>query len=66
MAATEAQKRAKKKYDLEKNDHILVRVPKGKLDIIKEHAASSGESVNRFINRSINETIDRDNNTPAD
>lgn len=35
---------------------------KGKKDKIKAHAAGRGESVNRFVNRAIDETIERDNN----
>ncbi len=35
-------------------------MPKGKKDIIKAHAESKGESVNSFINRAVDETIERD------
>lgn len=44
----------------EKLDRINLTVPKGKKDIIKAHADSRGESVNAFINRAIEETIERD------
>ncbi len=44
----------------EKLDRINLTVPKGKKDIIKAHAERKGESVNAFINRAIDETIERD------
>lgn len=44
-----------------KLDRINLTVPKGKKDIIKQHAESHGESVNAFINRAIDSTISQDN-----
>lgn len=41
-------------------DRINLTVEKGKKDIIKAHAESMGESVNAFINRAIDETMERD------
>ena len=41
-------------------DRINLTVEKGKKDIIKAHADSKGESVNAFINRAIDETMERD------
>ena len=61
MAASDAQKRATKKYLDEKLDRITVRVPKGERDEIHEHAKAKGESVNEFIRRAIKETMERDN-----
>ena len=44
----------------------LVRcMPKGKKDIIKAHAEAHSESVNGFINRAIDEAIERDESAPA-
>ena len=60
MPSSEAMKRAIKKYDQEKIDRIPLRVPKGKKEIIQAHAASRGESVNAFLNRAIDETMERD------
>lgn len=60
MASSEALKRAIKKYDQEKIDRISLRVPKGKKEVIQAHAASQGESINAFLQRAIDETIDRD------
>ena len=41
-------------------DELKVRVPKGHKDIIKAHAESKGESLNGFVNRAIDETMERD------
>ena len=60
MTATKAQQRAVNKYMKENYDEIKLRTEKGKKALIKAHAESRGESVNAFINRAIDETIDRD------
>lgn len=44
----------------EKPDRINLTVPKGRKEIIKAHAAAHGESVNGFINRAINEAMERE------
>lgn len=59
MKQTEAQLRATKKYH-EKLDNLQIRVPKGVKAKIVEHAASKGESLNAFVVRAINETMERD------
>ncbi len=41
-------------------DRINLTVPKGKKEIIKTHSDSTHESVNGFINRAIDEAIQRD------
>lgn len=41
-------------------DRINLTTPKGRKEEIKAHADSRGESVNGFINRAIDETIERD------
>lgn len=55
-----SQRKATDKYIKEKTDEIKIRVPKGKKEKIKEHAESTGESVNSFINRAINITMEND------
>jgi predicted HicB family RNase H-like nuclease len=60
MPATKAQQKAVTKYMKENYDEIKVRMPKGKKDIIKAHAESRGESVNAFIGRAIDETMERE------
>ena len=61
MGISEARKRANDKYLKEKVEEFKVRVPKGKKDEIKAHAEAQGESTNAFINRAIDETMERDN-----
>ena len=60
MATSDALKRAIKKYDQEKVDRIIFRVPKGKRDMIQTHAAEQGESVSASLNRAVDETMARD------
>ena len=54
-----------KRYEDKAYDKVLVRFPKGKKDIIKTHAEAHSESVNSFINRAIDEAIERDESAPA-
>ncbi len=61
MTVSKAQQKAVSKYTKENYDEIKVRVEKGQKEIIKAHAETNGESLNRFINRAINETMNRDN-----
>ena len=56
---TEAQKRAQKKY-MEKFMVARVRMERDRYGTIQAHAESCGESVNGFINRAIDETMQRD------
>ena len=46
----------------EKLDRINLTVTKGKKETIQLHASKSGESVNGFINRAIDEAMKRDGN----
>ena len=55
-----AATRAKNKYNAENYERISLSVPKGDKDKIKAHAESMGESVNGFINRAIENQIERD------
>jgi len=58
-AVSEAQKRAHRKY-MEKFVEIKVRVTPEKRTAIQGHAQTMGESATTFINRAINETMERD------
>ena len=60
MALTEAQKKANAKYIAKAYDRIELKVKKGRKDLIKAHAESKGESINVFVNRAINETMERE------
>ena len=55
----EVRKEANKRY-LAKQDNIALRLPKGRKDEIKAHAERMSESVNGFISRAIDETMQRD------
>jgi predicted HicB family RNase H-like nuclease len=59
---TDAQKRARDKYLSEKVEDVKFRVPKGKKEVIQKCATQAGESVNAFINRVIDEAIEKDSN----
>ncbi len=60
MAISKAQQKAVAKYDAKAYDKTLLRLPKGRLDVVRDHAASLGESVNGFIGRAILEAMERD------
>lgn len=59
---TEARKKANEKYLKESVEDIRIRVPKGDKAKVQEHAATMGESMNSFVVRAIDETMERDNN----
>ena len=64
MTVSKAQQRAVSKYMKENYDEIKVRVEKGQKEAIQAHAEAHSESVNGFINRAIDETMERDNKKP--
>ena len=47
-------------YNLKAYDRINLTLPKGRKEELKAHAESRGESVNGFINRAIENQIERD------
>ena len=59
-----ASTKAQNKYIAKAYDRINLTMPKGKKDAVQDHAAKNGESVNAFINRAIDEAMERDG--PAD
>ena len=64
MPVSKAQQKAVAKYVKEKYDLYQVKMPKGRKNEIKAHAEAHSESVNGFINRAIDETMERDNKKP--
>ena len=60
---TEARKSGNKKWDAANLDRMSIALPKGRRDAIQAHAQAQGESVNGFIKRAIQETMERDNQT---
>lgn len=60
MPVSKAQQKAVHKYVKANYDRMELTVPKGRKEIIKAHAEVHGESVNEFITRAIDETMERD------
>lgn len=60
MPITKAQQKAVAKYTKANYDEIKVRAPKGRKEEIQAHAQARGESVNAFINRAIDNQMERD------
>ncbi|MBE6605940.1 MAG: Arc family DNA-binding protein [Ruminococcaceae bacterium] len=52
----------KNKFISEKYDRVNLTLPKGKKEELQKHAEKNKESLNGFINRAINEAIERDGN----
>lgn len=61
MATTKASQRAVNKYMKENYDRVNLTMPKGNKEVVQAHAEAHSESVNAFINRAIQETMERDN-----
>ena len=61
MPVSRAQQEATARYEAKVYDTVLVRLPKGHKAEIQAHAEARGESVNGFIGRAIDETMERDN-----
>ena len=57
---SQAQNRATQKYIRENYDSVVIRMPKGRKDKIRDFAKENGESMNGFVNRAIDETIARE------
>lgn len=58
---TDARRKASAKYLKESVEDVRIRVPKGQKIVIKSHSDKMGESMNAFVVRAINETMERDN-----
>ncbi len=61
MAVSKAQQRATHKYAKNHYDRLEMQVPKGKKEKIAAHAKGHDGSLNKFLNRAVDETIERDN-----
>ena len=60
MPVSKAQQKAVAKYMKENYDNFQIRMPEGKKERIKSHADKNGESLNGFINRAIDEAMEKD------
>lgn len=56
---TEEQKASQKKY-IESISRVEITMRKDKKKRLQDHAESRGESVNQFVNRAIDEQMERD------
>lgn len=56
---SEKQKESAKRYNDKTYDKISIIVKKGKKDYIKDFILHTGESMNAFINRAIDECIEK-------
>lgn len=62
---SKAQQKAVHKYVKNNYDRMELTIPKGQKAFIKCHAEKQGESMNSFVIRAIEETIERDSSIPA-
>ena len=62
---SKAQQRATNKYIAKAYDRVNLTLPKGRKYEVKVHAEQRGESLNGFIQRAIEETIERDGENHA-
>ena len=60
MPASKAHMKATNKFIAKAYDRVNLTMPKGRKEVVQTHAEARGESVNGFINRAIQETMDRD------
>lgn len=60
MTVSKAQQKATANYVKKAYDRIEVKVSKGKKEKILSHATDHSESLNAFVNRAIDETMQRD------
>ncbi len=61
MPASNAQKRATQKYIKNHYDRLEMRIAKGEKENILDHAIKHDGSLNKFLKRAVDETIERDN-----
>lgn len=57
MALSVAQKKANQRYNAKTYDQIKVVVKKGRREVIKEFAKSQGLSLNKYVNKLIDEDM---------
>jgi predicted HicB family RNase H-like nuclease len=60
IATTKAGQKAVNKYIKNNYDRVNLMLPKGKKAELQDHAAAREESLNGFVNRAIDETVERD------
>jgi predicted HicB family RNase H-like nuclease len=63
---SKAQQKATAKYKKSNYDRMEILLSKGRKAALQLHAAGRGESLNGFVNRAIDETVERDGGEPGD
>jgi len=59
MPVSKKQQACVNRYNAKAYDRVNLTMPKGKKEQVQDFAATTGESVNGFINRAIDETMER-------
>ena len=54
------------RYQRKAYDRVTTLVPKGQREELKAHAETQGESLNAFVKRAIQETIENDKKKSSD
>lgn len=57
MPVSKAQIKATSKYESKSYDKILLRLPKGKRELVRAAAGRTGESLNGYITKAIDERM---------
>lgn len=60
LSVSEARQRANAKYNKKAYDRLEMKVPKGRKAEILHHAEQQGESLNKFLNRAVENQIAAD------
>ena len=60
MPVSKKQQASVHKYVREKYDRVELTMPKGRKAELQAHATTNGESLNGFVNRAIDEAVERD------
>lgn len=60
MPASKAKIKANTKYNKNHYDRLEMKVPKGKKEEIFAHAKKYDGSLNKFLNRAVDEAMERD------
>lgn len=61
MPASKAQQKAHAKYNKKAYDRLEMKVYKGEKEKIVAHAKEHDGSLNKFLNRAVKETMEKDN-----
>ena len=60
MAKTKTSTGVKRRYNEKAYDRLAITVPKGRKEVIQDHAEARGESLNGFVNRAMDEIMKRE------